>query len=233
MTYLSSYGEKIPRPYVLWIIDGADRKVLVDTAIEAEQYKGYHPCFRDLPIQHCLSFEEAMSMASLSPQDIDLVIQTHLHFDHCFNTRMCSKAKVIVQEEELTFARNPHPLLASMYSRDLLEDVDFVAVRGRTEILPGIEVIPAPGHTPGCQAVSINTAKGRAVITGFCCVRENFFPPEDIRQRGGPLSGSPVLIPGIHYDAFKAYESMLKVKEMADILLPVHEPEVMEMVLIP
>ncbi len=233
MTYLSFYGEKIMRPYVFWIIEGADRNVIVDTAIHAAQYQGHHPCFRDLPIQHRLSFEEALARASMRPEDVDLVIQTHLHFDHCANTQRCPKAKVIVQAEELEFARNPHPVFAGMYSRALLENLDFVPLRGRQEILPGIEVIPAPGHTPGCQAVSINTAKGRAVITGFCCVKENFYPAEDVRARGGPLSGSSVLIPGIHSDARQAYESMLKIKDMADILLPVHEPEIMEMDVIP
>ena len=70
-------------------------------------------------------------------------------------------------------------------------------------------------------------------ISGFCCVMENFFPPEDIRERVSPFAGYRIMIPGIHYDAIKAYESVQKVKEIADIVIPNHEPELMDMEIIP
>ena len=233
MTYLSYYGQKVLRPYLFWIIEGAEKPILVDTGIHAEDYKRYHPLFENLPIDHLLSFEEGLSNLGLKTNEIDMIIQTHLHFDHCFNTARCEHAKVIVQEDELEFAKNPHPVFSAMYCQQILKDLNFEIVRGRTEILPGIEVIPVPGHTPGCQAVSINTEAGRAVISGFCCVKENFFPAQDIQNRVSPFAGFPVIIPGIHFDAFKAYESMMKIKRIADILLPVHEPEIMKIDMIP
>jgi glyoxylase-like metal-dependent hydrolase (beta-lactamase superfamily II) len=230
MTY---YGQRIWRPYIFWIIEGAGKNVIVDTSAEAAQYQGYHPGFKDLPVEHLLSFEEGLSTASLRPEDIDLVIQTHLHFDHCFNTRKCSNAEIVVQEDELRFARDPHPLFALLYSEALVKGLDFKPVMGREEILPGIEVIPVPGHSPGCQAVAVDTAAGKAVITGFCCIKENFFPPEDIREKVSPFAGYPIMLPGIHYDAIKAYESVRKVKEMADIIIANHEPELMHTDIIP
>ena len=233
MTYLTYYGEKIWRPYIFWIIEGAGQNILVDTAIHASQYQSYHPGFRDLPLEHMSTFEEALSRVSLRPEDIDLVIQTHLHFDHCFNTSKCSNARVLVQEEELAFARDPHPLFSILYAESLFEDLNFEVIRGPKEILPGIEVIPVPGHTPGCQAVCIETEVGRAVITGFCCIKENFFPPEDIRERVSPFAGYPIMIPGIHFNAAQAYESVQKIKELADVVIPNHEPELMDIETIP
>lgn len=233
MTYLIYHGEQIVRPYVFWIIEGAGKKIIVDTAIHAEQYRGHHPGFRNLPIEHCLTFEEGLSKASLQPDDLDMVIQTHLHFDHCFNTSRCKNAKVVVQEDELEFAKAPHPMFANMYSESLLKGLKFEPIRGRKEILPGIEVIPVPGHTPGCQAVSVETEAGRAVIAGFCCIKENFFPSEDIQERVSPFAGYPIIVPGIHFDVMQAYESVLKAKELADIVLPLHEPEIMNMEGIP
>lgn len=233
MTYLIYHGEQIVRPYVFWIIEGAGKKIIVDTAIHAEQYRGHHPGFRNLPIEHCLTFEEGLSKASLQPDDLDMVIQTHLHFDHCFNTSRCKNAKVVVQEDELEFAKAPHPMFANMYSESLLQGLKFEPIRGRKEILPGIEVIPVPGHTPGCQAVSVETEAGRAVIAGFCCIKENFFPSEDIQERVSPFAGYPIIVPGIHFDVMQAYESVLKAKELADIVLPLHEPEIMNMEGIP
>jgi N-acyl homoserine lactone hydrolase len=233
MTSLVYLGEKIQRPYMFWIIEGAEVNVIVDTSAEAQQYRGYHPGFRNLPIEHLCSFEEGLSRVSLRPEDVELVIQTHLHFDHCFNTSKCSRAKVLVQEEELRFARYPHPLFAPLYDRSLLERLDFETIRGRRKILPGIEVFPVPGHSPGCQAVAVDTKAGKAVISGFCCIAENFFPAEDIRERVSPFAGYPVMIPGINYNALEAYESVLRVKETADIIIPNHEPSLMDIETIP
>lgn len=233
MTYLIYHGEQIVRPYIFWIIEGAEQKIIVDTAIHAEQYKGYHPGFKNYQIEHLLSFEEGLSKASLQPDDIDIVIQTHLHFDHCYNTAQCSNARVVVQENELEFAKDPHPVFANMYSESLLKDLKFEVITGRREILPGIEVIPVPGHTPGCQAVSVETKAGLAVIAGFCCIKENFFPSENIQERISPFAGYPIIAPGIHFDVVQAYESVLKVKKLADIVLPLHEPEIMNIEGIP
>jgi hypothetical protein len=68
------------------------------------------------------------------------------------------------------------------------------------------------------MAVAINTEQGKAIITGFCCVRENFDPPESLKKL------MPVITPGTHTDILAAYESTLRIKEMADILIPIHDP---------
>jgi glyoxylase-like metal-dependent hydrolase (beta-lactamase superfamily II) len=233
MTYLTYYGEKIWRPYIFWIIEGAGQNILVDTGIHASQYQAYHPGFEALPFESLCTFEEALDKVSLRPEDIDLVIQTHLHFDHCFNTSRCKNARILVQESELEFAKDPHPTFSILYSQSLIDEINFETIRGYKEVLPGIEVIPVPGHSPGCQAVSIDTEAGRAVITGFCCIKENFFPAEDIKETVSPFAGYPVIIPGIQFNAVSAYESILKIKEIADIVIPMHEPELMNVESIP
>jgi hypothetical protein len=62
--------------------------------------------------------------------------------------------------------------------------------------------------------VAIQTASGKAIITGLCCNAENF-PP-----------GGGVIAPGVLLDAIQAYESMKRVKEAADILIPIHDLEI-------
>jgi N-acyl homoserine lactone hydrolase len=86
-----------------------------------------------------------------------------------------------------------------------------VTVEGEAEITDGIQVIPSPGHTPGTQSVLIRTSQGTAGITGFCCNQENF-----------PDKG-PAVTPGVHTDALAAYESIQRFRELADILLPLHD----------
>ncbi len=213
-TFRYKFGTKIQSPAFFWYIEGAERNILVDTSADAEMATSY----RGFPAEKVMTFEEALAGLGLKPDDIDVVIQTHLHWDHCANTAKCHNAKVLVTEEELRFALSPHPLTGLSYKKDLLRDLNFVLVNGRYEVAPGIELIPAPGHSPGTQAVAIDTEKGKAIITGFCCVMENFYPPEEVKQI------MPVITPGTHLDAVEAFESMLRIKGLADILIPMHEP---------
>ncbi len=225
MTYLAYSGQPVVRPYVMWYIRAGDKHVLVDTAMEAEDYRNYHPGFKAMPFEPVQTFAEALAMVNCAPDEIDIVIQTHLHMDHVYNLPKCRNATVYVQREELDFALNPHPIFEINYPRDIIGEVDFEVIKGDREILPGISVTPVPGHTPGCQAVIVETEKGKAVISGFCSIPENFNPPEDVKITVSPFASYPVIAPGIHTDLFQAYESVLKVKGMADIVIPVHDPE--------
>ena len=97
------------------------------------------------------------------------------------------------------------------YFPDLLDDVEVVQVDGDAEIVDGIRVLLTPGHTVGGQSVVVNTRAGQAVITGFCCNEVNF-----------PASGPPIPS-GVHINVIDAYESARRVKEVADILIPLHD----------
>jgi glyoxylase-like metal-dependent hydrolase (beta-lactamase superfamily II) len=221
LTYRYNLGTKIKLPIYMWYIEGADKRILVDTGCDAKYATEHRP----FPAEDVQSFEDALSSVGVKPDDIDIVIATHLQWDHIVN--VCPNAKVVVQEEELRFALAPHPILAPTYHKDLFKDLHFVPVRGYHELEPGIELIPAPGHTPGCQAVSVNTAEGRAIITGFCATNANYEVPEEVK---GIM---PVVTPGIHLNAVDAFESALYIKGLADILIPIHEPSFMNVKSIP
>ncbi len=208
MTYQRGYGQRILLPIYIWLIKGGKRTILVDTGMEefmvpegAEEELGF-------PV---LEFEEALEKHGLTPEDIGLVIQTHLHNDHCENTYKCSKAEVIVQKAEWEFAGEPHPL-DHRYFPDLLEDLSPTLIQGDYEVEPGIDLMFTPGHTPGGQSVAVRTSAGKAVITGFCCNDKNF-----------PKSG-PAVCPGVHTDALVAFDSVQRVKEEADLILTCHDP---------
>jgi len=223
LLYRYRYGEKFMSPAYCWYIEGADQHILIDTATDADLATSY----RGFPAEKVTTFEEALAGLGLKPEDIDLVIQTHLHWDHCANTAKCTNARVLVDETELHFAFAPHPLTGLSYRKELLKDLNFVLVDGYYEVAPGIELIPAPGHSPGTMAVAINTTKGKAIITGFCCVRENFYPPEELKKL------MPVITPGTHTDTVAAYESTLRIKGLADILIPIHDPSYADVPSIP
>ncbi|MFC1887045.1 N-acyl homoserine lactonase family protein [Thermodesulfobacteriota bacterium] len=225
MTYLTYHGQPIVRPYVFWFIRSDEKNILIDTAIEAEDYKHYKPGFKDFPFQPQQSFETALESVGLAPEDIDIIIHTHLHYDHIYNTPKCKNAMIYVQQKELEFALNPHPTLEFAYPKEMIRRISFEVLNGDQTIVPGISVMLTPGHSPGGQSILIDTPKGKAVIPGFCCIMENFTPPEDIAVSVSPFATYPVISPGIHSDLFQAYDSTLKVKEIADIIIPMHDPE--------
>ncbi len=217
MTYQRYYGKRIILPIYTFAIKGGDRKILVDTGIEdfmpsqeIEDQVGF-------PI---MQFEDALATVGWKPEEIDIIIHTHLHNDHCENDVLCSNAEVYVQQAEIDFFNDPHPI-DHRYYPDVLEGVNLKIIDGDAEIIDGIEVLFTPGHTPGGQSVVVETSKGRAIITGLCCNAENF-------PRGGG-----VIAPGVHLDVIQAYESMKRIKDAADIIIPIHDLEIGKKKVIP
>ena len=93
------------------------------------------------------------------PRDVVCVINTHLHFDHCGGNRLFAGVPIHVQRLELEGPYDPK------------EWVDFpgatyVEHDGEAEILPGLRLVPAPGHTEGHQIVVVETDEGTIVLGG-------------------------------------------------------------------
>jgi glyoxylase-like metal-dependent hydrolase (beta-lactamase superfamily II) len=111
-----------------------------------------------------------LSAAGVSPEDIDIVINTHLHFDHCgWNTvrqgdkvvATFPKAQYYVQEGEWQHARQQHERDAVTYLSDnydpLVTNGQMHLLKGDQEIVPGVSVQVFPGHTDNMQAVMIKS----------------------------------------------------------------------------
>ena len=206
MTYLRDYGKRIWIPIYAFYLEGGKENILIDTGLEQFMVPDEVAHKYELEI---LEFEDALKTVGLHPEDIDIIIHTHLHNDHCENDYKCSRAKIIVQKAEYEFFLNPHPL-DHRYYPDILDGLDIELVEGDVHLMDGIDLIFTPGHTPGGQSVAVQTSAGRAIITGFCCNDRNF-----------PAVG-PAITPGVHTDAIAAYDSIQKIKEMADIIIPIH-----------
>jgi glyoxylase-like metal-dependent hydrolase (beta-lactamase superfamily II) len=228
MTYQYGNGESYTIPIYCWYIEGGDKKILVDTGeMSPIQSKDREESMGG----KIYTFEEGLDLWNLKPEDIDVVVHTHLHNDHCENDYKCVNAKIYVHENELKNIHDPHPL-DYRYLEDFIEDVEengqINTIHGDTEILPGIKAHHTPVHTNGGLTVEINTAGGRAIITGFCVIMENFNPPIEITAME-----MEVIPPGTHVNVYESYNIMLKIKDMADILLPLHEPQFASMKTIP
>ena len=213
MTLWQGYGEMLDYPIQFFYIEGPEEKIIVDTGGSAEDIEPIWPGAKDIQ-----SFEDALGSVGLKPEDIDIIIATHLHFDHILNARKCPNAKVYVQRKELDFAFSPSPVFKGSYPLSALRGLKFVVIEGDQEIAPGVKAIFVPGHSPGTQGVTIETKDGLAVITGFCCIEENFTDcPEALKDIWNDMV--PI---GFTSDPIDAFNSMLRVKGLADILIPLH-----------
>jgi glyoxylase-like metal-dependent hydrolase (beta-lactamase superfamily II) len=111
-----------------------------------------------------------LAAGGVRPEDIDVVINSHLHFDHCgWNTvrkdgkvvATFPRAKYYAPEGEWQYARNPSERDAISYLRDnydpLVASGQMTLLEGGEEIVPGISVETFPGHTAGMQAIVIRS----------------------------------------------------------------------------
>ena len=219
MTYQQNNGTPYTIAVYCWYLEGGDKKILVDTGemspIQSED--------REKAIGGKIyTFEQGLARWGLTAEDIDIVIHTHLHNDHCENDYKCVNAEIYVHEKELEHIHNPHPL-DYRYLEDYIEDVEergqIRIITEDRDIVPGIRCIHTPVHTEGGLTVLVDTPSGRAAITGFCVIKENFDPPKEVRAME-----MEVIPPGTHVNVYESYDIMIKVKDMADILIPLHDP---------
>jgi N-acyl homoserine lactone hydrolase len=103
------------------------------------------------------SVADALGDLDMSPADIGLVINTHLHFDHCGQNAVFSHAPFYVQHAERERARREAP---ELYDWLGFMNARFELLDGDTDILPGLRVIATPGHTVGHQCVAVEAGAG-------------------------------------------------------------------------
>ena len=215
VTYLTNMEVPVETYASIWYIEGAKEHILVDAGGSAETM-----IRRGHSAEHIAFPVDALKRLGLSPEKIDIVICTHLHNDHMELGHLYKNAKFIIQKKEMEANSNPHPLEAPRcVSGSLLEGLNFQVVDGDAKVTEGVRVLFTPGHTRGGQSVVVDTAKGKVIISGLCTIRDNFEPPEPIRRV------MPVIPPGIHLDAREAFDSLMRIKQEADIIVPLHDAE--------
>lgn len=116
-----------------------------------------------------LGLIKALKARGLSPKDIKYVFLSHLHFDHSHNIDLFAHARIFLSRAEWDYAENPHAddLLMPWGIRELLSKTDLVLLEGEGELFDFVHYFPAPGHTPGCYALRLETAdRGTVIIAG-------------------------------------------------------------------
>jgi N-acyl homoserine lactone hydrolase len=154
---LLAEGERMP--VYVHVIDHPEARVLVDTGMTQ-----LHPAVEDMdPRLIPLSEEADFDLAS-----IDVVINTHLHFDHCGGNHLFAGRPVYVQRRELDDALNEDDYAIREWVA--APGVQYEPVDGTLELLPGLRLVPTPGHTRGSQVVVVQTGGRPVVIAGDTAV---------------------------------------------------------------
>src|SRR5574341_502365 len=208
-----AHGETVEAPCIAWLVHGASCNILVDAGpcdptTAAAQYR------RALSQGPEQRLPAALQRGGMTPADVDLVILTHLHWDHSYSLELMTKATILVQKEEVRYAMAPLPTDRRAYGLAFrgfrpgwFEAYDrFELVDGDKDALPGVAVYLLPGHTPGSQGVGVETREGTYLIAGDNVpLLENWTGDEHLRH-----------IPsGLHVDLEAYFRSFDKMDRIA------------------
>lgn len=226
--YQKFFGEKLPAPILMYLVRGANTCMLVDTGCcdEAWARTYHHPLIQSEDMKPI----NALKKLGVAAEDVTIIVNTHLHWDHCFNNHLFPNARIYVQKREIQYSLDPVPTQYTYYESPQTgikppwtRAADrLVIVDGDVHLQDGIDLIFAPGHTPGLQCVYVNTEAGRYLITGDCVpLIENW---EENQTWGLPTPA------GIHVDLEEYYRSIRKLLPLTDSahILPGHDLRVLE-----
>ena len=174
---------RIPLALRCLVIESPDELVLVDTGIGNKESEKFHELYGIENAGNPTRLEDGIKAAGFMPDDIGIVLCTHLHFDHAGgNTFQDSEgnirpafqnARYVVQRGEFDFAHSGNERIRASYLRQNFDPIEEAGlwdfVEGATEIIPGVKVLPTPGHTPFHQSVVIESDGETACFLADVC----------------------------------------------------------------
>jgi N-acyl homoserine lactone hydrolase len=173
------YGYVVRTPAGVLLLDTG----LGDAGPETEAH--YRP--RRVPVA------AALASVGLTTDDVAIVVNCHLHFDHIGENPVFAGRPIVAQRRELETARDagrPDYTVASL--------VDFAGARyelldGEAEIAAGVHVVPTPGHVAGHQSVVVECADGSVVLAGQAHDTASQWSADVLAARAAALGHEPPL----------------------------------------
>ncbi|MEP9373729.1 N-acyl homoserine lactonase family protein [Mesorhizobium sp. KR1-2] len=208
-------GLMVPVP--VWLIEGEDKTILIDT--------GLGDCDEIMAMQNAYGIDyiatkerdqeivRALADKGVKPEDVDIVVLTHLHFDHIGNNELFTNARFIVQKDEVPFLISPPPF-ATFYYREWQHKLTSISdrldiIEGNLKLGRNIELIKAGGHAAGQMVVLVNTVLGRV------CIGSDFYYNYTNIDHAWPM--------GPLWNVQQWIDNDRWIKANADIILPNHD----------
>lgn len=211
-------AEKITVPVRSLAVEGNGLKLIVDTGLPEKMTE--YPVIEGVKIrtpEKTETMEAALEEIGWKADEVDIVINTHLHFITCGNNSLFENARVFVQSKEWDYAHHPSQNQTALYissqlSNSVQSGVRMELIEGEYEIAEGLVLLPTPGHSRGHQSVLINTAEGVVCYAGHSVnLLEN-------------LNNN--IIGNIIDDTRESFMSMEMVKRTSRYVIPGFDPQI-------
>jgi len=216
--FYGDYSETpVQIPITCYLVRTSDAVVLFDTGVSPRAVPGLR---RNDPLARFTDADllvHRLDALGLQAQDIDLVIISHLHYDHAGGAELFAKSELIVQRDEYAAGHHPPPFYASFYYR---KNFDLPGYRwrlldGDAELAPGLTVLRSDGHTPGHQSLLVELAQtGPVILSGDACYWQEHVEAERV--------------PGVVWNPSAALHSIKRLKTLARLvggrIFPSHDP---------
>lgn len=173
---------RIPMGMRCLLVEHDDGLVLVDTGAGNKEQPKFYDIYgieNGAPVGDPgpTALEAGIRLAGFTPEDVSLVVNTHLHFDHAGGNTFRDEdssvhitfpnARYVVQAGEYDYARSANERTAASYfphNYDPIREAGrYDLVEGEQELRPGLRVIPTPGHTPHHQSVLLEAGGGEVL----------------------------------------------------------------------
>jgi N-acyl homoserine lactone hydrolase len=215
------YGDfseaRTPIPVTCYVIRTTDAVILYDTGVSPRAVPGL---VRSDPLARFTDDDllvHRLDRLGLAPRDVDLVVLSHLHYDHAGGAELFVDSELVVQKDEYAFAHYPASFFAPFYYR---KNFDLPSYRwrlldGDTELTPGVTALRSDGHTPGHQSLYVTLPDtGPVILAGDSCYWQAHIDEERV--------------PGVVWDPTRALHSIKKLKTLARLtggrIFPSHDP---------
>jgi glyoxylase-like metal-dependent hydrolase (beta-lactamase superfamily II) len=209
----------MPLNYYVWAIVGHGRTIVVDTGFGAAVGKK-----RGRTITHPV--EEGLRAIGVEPQNVQDVVITHMHYDHCGNDEAFANARYHLQDHEMDYATGRcmcHREISKAFEADDVARMVHRVFAGRVqfhagtdEIAPGVTVHHIGGHTKGLQAVRVNTDRGAVVLASDA----THFYAHIEQNRAFPILYNLG-------DLLEGYKTLRRLATSNNHVIPGHDPLVM------
>ena len=169
---------RIPLALRCLLVETPDALVLIDNGVGNKENERFHDIYGIENAGEPTRLEDGLRAAGFQPDDVDIMLDTHLHFDHAGGNTLRDedgqiqlsfpRARYLVQKGEWEFAHLRNERIQASYLPDNFDPVHtagkFEFLEGNQQVLPGISVLRTPGHTPHHQSVLVQSEGETAIF---------------------------------------------------------------------
>jgi N-acyl homoserine lactone hydrolase len=215
------YGEfaeaRTQIPITSYVVRTSDAVILYDTGVSPRAVPGLIRSDTLARFTEDDLLVHRLDTLGLEPKDVDVVVLSHLHYDHAGGAEFFRDSELVAQKDEYAYAHYPASFFASFYYR---KNFDLPGYRwrlldGDTELQPGVTAVRSDGHTPGHQSLLVELPEsGPVILAGDSCYWQEHIDQERV--------------PGVVWDPTRALHSIKKLKTLARLtggrIFPSHDP---------